>query len=174
MVKYQAARNGAKFDSAAVNPKRSSVNASAYCARFSRSHLRYDYVKLLPAGKLTNVGTYATYAQPAPKVKMKVYTNAPVGTLVEIQFGKRDALTAYPDGTHSQYQAYTKKTGQWEELEFMFSQVPKGSMTAENEVDQVTVLFMPNSSMQYEFYFDDLSGPPIAEAQVKTTRKFRR
>jgi hypothetical protein len=174
MVTYHAAKNGGKFDSLAANPKRSHVNTSANCARFSRSHLRYDFVKLLPTGKLLNVGSYATYAQPAPRLKMKVFTNAPVGTLVEIQLGKRDALTAYPDGTHSQYQAYTRKSGQWEELEFMFSQVPKGSMTSENDVDQITVLFMPNSSMQYDFYFDDLTGPQVSEGHIKTSRKLRR
>jgi hypothetical protein len=89
---------------------------------------------------------------------MKVLTDAPVGTLIEIQLGKTTG-PAYPDGTHSQYQARTTVSGSWEELEFTFSQVPKGSQTTDREVNQMTLLFMPNSNKVATFYFDDLTGP---------------
>jgi hypothetical protein len=161
---YFVARNGGKLDSAARNPRRDAVNSSPRCGHFKRSRQKYDYIKVYPKGRLEDVSRYMSYEPDAPKLKLKVYTNAPVGSLVEIQLGRRKSLVAYPDGTHSQFQAFTKVSGAWEELEFTFSQVPEGSVTRSSEIDQVTLLFMPGTGATYEFYFDDLSGPQVLTA----------
>src|SRR5690606_16035960 len=105
------------------------------------------------------------------KLRMKVYTDAPAGSVVELQLGKQDG-NAYPEGTHSQYQAVTTKSGAWEELEFRFVTVPKGSETSARQVNQVTILFRPNTADAYVFYFDDLRGPVISQpAAVRWFRK---
>jgi hypothetical protein len=171
MVHYQLPRNGGRLDSSSKNPKRDRVNNSYYCGLFKRSRVKYDYVKMIPPGKLENVSDYATYDPHAPKIRMKVFTDAPVGSMIEVQLGKRNALSAYPEGTHSQFHAVTTTSGQWEQLEFRYSETPEGSTTSASEVDQVTVLFIPNSSQKYDFYFDDLSGPQLTTTQARTARK---
>jgi hypothetical protein len=171
MVHYQVARNGGRFDSAAVNPKRDKVNNSQLCGMFSRSKVRYDYIKIIPLSKLGDVTPYMNYEPEGPKIRLKVYSNAPAGSLVEVQLGQRKAINAYPEGTHSQFQAYTKTSGEWEELEFTFSQVPKGSLTLAKDIDQVTLLFRPNSSQEYDFYFDDLTGPSSQHTAMKPVKR---
>ena len=93
---------------------------------------------------------------------MKIYTSAPAGTLVEILLGSKNRNNDYPAGTNSQYQAYTTVSNKWEQLEFKFSQIPQGSETSTKEVDQVTLLFNPNSSTSDTYYFDDITGPELA------------
>jgi hypothetical protein len=92
---------------------------------------------------------------------MKIYTTAPVGTMIEILLGDKSKNNTYPGGTHSQYQAYTTVSGAWEELEFKFAQIPEGSETPATGIDQVTLLFNPNSSSSDTYYFDEISGPQI-------------
>jgi hypothetical protein len=154
-------RNGI-LDTTAVNPKPGEVNNSETCVKYRRSREEvYDNIKLELIGSLTNVMSYATYEGNPPKIKMKVFSTAPVGTSIEIQLGKKSE-TAYPDGVHSQYQAVTKKQNEWEEIQFQFSQIPEGSKVKENEVDRITILFAPNSETNYVFYYDDLTGPELS------------
>lgn len=171
-VKYLT-RPKNRVSSFASNPKTDSVNASGRCLKFSRNRQRYDYIKVIPDGKLEDVSVYASTDPEAPKMKMKVFTNAPAGSLVELQLGKQEGV-AYPDGTHSQYQAVTTRSNEWEELEFRFVQIPEGSRTGARDVDQVTLLFLPNSHSIYTFYFDDLTGPPIREGSALKSQKRKR
>jgi hypothetical protein len=83
---------------------------------------------------------------------------------VEVLLGAKRGNNDYPAGTHSQYQAYTTVSGAWEELHFKFSQIPQGSETAGDQIDQIVLLFNPNSSNSDTYYFDDLTGPPILSA----------
>ncbi|MGQ0827242.1 MAG: hypothetical protein ACT4ON_02480 [Bacteroidota bacterium] len=137
------------------------TTASGKCAKYVRSgQQKYDYIKINLKDKLTDVNTFATYSGVAPKIKMKVYSTAPAGTLIEVQLGKK-MNSAYPNGTNSQYQAYTTVTNAWEEIEFKFSQTPKGSETSTTDIDQITLMFNPNSSTSDTFYFDDLMGPAL-------------
>jgi hypothetical protein len=166
----------AKLDTLAVNPSPDNINSSERCAKFTRSRIRYDYIKINPKGQISDIGKYASYDPAAEKFRMKVYTTAPVGTLIEIQLGSKKAAVAYPDGTNSQYQAKTTKKGEWEELEFTYVVSPKGSKTSFEEVDQITLLFNPNSSTNDTYYFDDLTGGniiPSAQPAVKAFRKLR-
>jgi len=80
--------------------------------------------------KLADVSPFATYLGIPPKIKMKIYTTAPVGTLVEILLGSKNGNNDYPAGTNSQYQAYTTVSNGWQQLEFKFSQIPQGSETS--------------------------------------------
>ena len=102
---------------------------------------------------------------------MKIFTDAPAGTVVELQLGKESA-NAYPEGTHSQYRAVTSRSGEWEQLEFTFAVVPEGSRTSAKQVDQITLLFMPGTSKTHTFYFDDIEGPEIAE--TRSAKLFRK
>lgn len=150
------------LDSMAKNPAPNEVNSSARCALYVRNgSKKFDNIKMSLNKSISDVDKYATYLGIPPKFKLKVYTSAPPGTLVEILLGSKKGNNDYPAGTHSQYQAYTKTSNKWEELEFLFSQIPQGSETSAAQIDQVVLLFNPNSSNSDTYYFDDLTGPTL-------------
>jgi hypothetical protein len=164
----QAIRYGERsgvLDSAMKNPAPNAVNNSERCGMFIRNaSKKFSNLKMILPQNLTGVEAYATYEGIPPRLKMKCYTSAPPGTLVELLLGSRRGNNDYPAGTHSQYQAYTSVSNEWEELEFKFSQVPQGSETGANQIDQIVLLFNPNSSTSDSYYFDELSGPALAAA----------
>ena len=156
-------RNG-KLDSVCVNPKINDINNNKQCLKYERkSTAKYDNIKIYPQGKLADVAPYATYKGIPPKITMKVYSSAPVGTKVELQLGKKDDDN-YPSGIHSQYEAVTTVQNAWEVLTFTFSQIPEGSKVSPTDVDLVTILFSPNSSRSDTYYFSDLTGPSLVPA----------
>ena len=154
------------FDSIAKNPKIDSINKSPKCGLYIRNKgKKFDNIKMELPSNLMDVSPYATYLGIPPKLKIKVYTNAPAGTLVEILLGNKNGNNDYPAGTNSQYQTYTTKTNTWEELEFKFSQIPQGSQTSTRDINQVTLLFNPNSSTSDAYYFDEITGPGLASGK---------
>ena len=159
------------LDSLAKNPKPDEVNTSEKCGKYIRNGTKkFDNIKMQLPGNLSDVSSYATHYGIPPKLKMKIYTSAPAGTLVEILLGNKNRNNEYPAGTNSQYQARTTKINQWEELTFTFSQIPEGSETNTTEVDQVTLLFNPNSSTSDVYYFDEIRGPGLSDV-VKAPEK---
>ena len=156
------------LDSTVKNPAPNSIDSSGKCALYIRnSTKKFDNIKMSIPGKLVGVQEYATYTGIPPQLKMKVYTTAPAGTLVEILLGSKGRNNEYPAGTHSQYQAYTTITGGWEELEFKFSQIPEGSETSASQIDQITLLFNPNTLTSDTYYFDDITGPLLTTDKSK-------
>jgi hypothetical protein len=154
------------LDTMASNPAPNSVNSSEKCGLYVRNGTKkFANIKMNLPKRITGVEAYATYLGNPPQLKLKVYTTAPEGTLVEVLLGAKRGNNDYPAGTHSQYQAYTTVSGAWEELKFKFSQIPQGSETAGDQIDQIVLLFNPNSSNSDTYYFDDLTGPPILNAE---------
>jgi len=157
------------LDSAVKNPAPNNVNNSATCALYVRNgSKKFANIKMNVPQRLSGVQQYATYEGNPPRIKMKLYTTAPAGTLVEVLLGSKRGNNDYPAGTHSQYQAYTSVSNEWEELEFKFSQIPQGSETAADQIDQIVLLFNPNSSTSDSYYFDDLTGPHANGEIAKT------
>lgn len=149
------------IDTKAKNPGSGGVNTSKECAKYIRPKgIPYASVKMNTVNKLADVEKYATHLENPPKIKMKVFTKAPVGTLVEIQLGRKGET--YPTGVHSVYQAKTTVQNAWEELSFTFAEVPKDSKIAAAELDQVILMFAPNSSNNDTYYFDDVTGPSLS------------
>jgi hypothetical protein len=156
-LKYKSGR----IDSKAKNPLPNDVNGSAKCAKYIRtSSERYDNIKYELLRNMMDVSAYATYKEDALKIRMKVYTSAPPGTLIEIQLAKNSGLD-YPMSVHSQYQAYTTKQNEWEDLEFNFSLIPKGTLVKGIEINQINILFAPDVKKNETFYFDDIIGPML-------------
>jgi len=150
------------LDTLVNNPAPNAVNNSRKCALYVRNGGRkFDNIKMTLAGKLTGVDKFATYSGVPPKIKMKIYTTAPAGTLVEILLGSKMGNNNYPAGTHSQYQSHTSTSNEWENLEFLFSQIPQGSEISADDIDQITLLFFPNSGNSDTYYFDEISGPSL-------------
>jgi hypothetical protein len=161
-----------KLDSLASNPKENSVNNSQKVIKYVRSSSKFDNLKIHPAGLLEDVSGFSTFHKDAQKIKMKVYSSAPAGTMIEIQFTKQ-GVDGYPKGVQSQYQAKTTKKNEWEELIFTFVNAPEGSQVGVKDIDEIVVLFAPNSTSTDTFYFSDLNGPKFinktAAEPVKTS-----
>lgn len=158
------------LDTLAENPDSNRINNSHKCALYVRNgSKKFDNIKMSLSGKLLYVNTYATYLGIPPKISMKIYTAAPVGTLIEILLGSKGRNNEYPAGTNSQYQAYTTVSNAWEEVQFKFSQIPQGSETSMSEIDQITLLFNPNSSTSDTYYFDDITGPILPPVKTGGT-----
>ncbi len=164
-------KSGGRLETSAKNISRKGINTSAQCGKYTRhKEKRYDNIKINLNGRLSDVAPYATYIGTPPKFKMKVFTNAPVGTAIELQLGNKSGKE-YPASIHSQYRANTSKRGEWEEIEFVFSHIPQGSMVSSTEVDQILLLFNPDSNTYEVFYFDDFTGPQIQQAVTKKEHK---
>ncbi len=153
------------LDTLAENPSKNSINGSKKCAKYVRNgKQKFDNIKMNLFGKLIGVDKYATYAGVPSTFSMKVYTTAPVGTIIELQLGK-NGKHEYPVGINSIYQAHTTVSNAWEIVQFKFSQIPKGSETSETQIDEILLLFNPNSLTADTYYFDDITGPSLVSEQ---------
>jgi hypothetical protein len=160
-----------RIDTKAKNPAPNEVNSSERCAKYIRTaNVEYDNIKFQFIRKLENVVNFASYDENAPKLKMKVYTSAPPGTIIELQLGKVTHLD-YPMSVHSQYQAITTKQNEWEELEFGFTISPKGSVVKPNEINQLIILFAPGTKVSEKFYFDEIIGPVMVGENITSSGK---
>lgn len=149
------------LDSMHVNPNQDTINSSTLCARYIRNDtVSFDNIKMYTYSKLVDVSPYASSSISAPKITMKLYTTAPMGTFIELQLGKK-ADDVFPSGIHSVYQAVTSVQNAWEELEFTFNQIPPGSAVSATDIDKIILLFYPYSFSPDTFYFDDLTGPDL-------------
>jgi hypothetical protein len=149
------------IDTRAKNPKPNAVDKSNECAKYTRPKgVPYASIKMNTKHKLLDVEKYATHLGTPPKIKVKVYTKSAIGTKVEVQLGRKGET--YPTGVHSVYQGATTKQNEWEEITLNFAEVPKESQLAATEVDQIILMFAPNSSNTEAFYFDDIEGPSLS------------
>lgn len=154
------------MDSMIANPASNSVNSSANCAKYTRSTVQYDNFKLYPMLKLSDVASFESTDPLAPRITMKLYTTAPVGTVVDIQLGSKNDDN-YPSGIHSEYRAITTVKDAWHNVIFDYLISPTGSQVLATEVDKIVVLLAPNSTGTDVMYFDDLTGPFLIPAGVK-------
>ena len=153
------------LDSASINPFPDGVNSSALCAKYIRDTTQFDNVKIYTDSKLIDVTPYATFT--TLKIKMKIYTSAPVGSNILLQLGtKNDNL--YPSGIHSEYTATTTAQNAWQLITFNYFQSPTGSTTAPTDIDKIVVLFRPNTFEQDTLYFDDLTGPELISNNIQS------
>jgi hypothetical protein len=148
------------LDSAAVNPGTSGVNPSLLCAKYIRDTAMYDNIKIYPNSKLIDVTPYANNTFSTPKIKLKVYSSAPAGSMITIQLGSK-MDDCYPSGVHSEYQAVTSAQNAWQQLTFTYYQSPTGSLTAATDIDKIVLLFSPGTNAQDTMYFDDITGPEL-------------
>ena len=168
---YFGPKNG-DLDSIHNNPGSNSVNNTSKCAEYNRSDtVQHDNLKIYPYNKLVDVTPYATNAGTPPRFKMKLYTEAPVGTIVKLQLGIKSDDN-FPSGIHSIYQAATTVQDEWEELIFTFIEIPVGSLVGPTNVDKIDLFFNPGSlnpppSLNPDtYYFDDLTGPEISTVSM--------
>jgi hypothetical protein len=146
------------LDTNRANPGANAINMSATCARYIRDTTLYDNIKMYPFNKLTDVAPYAINSPTAPKMQMKVYTNAAPGTSISIQLGSR-TNTTFPAGVHSVYNATTTLQNAWHLVTFDYQYSPPGGFASSTDINKIIVLFHPNSHAKDTIYFDDPTGP---------------
>jgi|GEM_PF-775388 len=158
---YWVGGNGT-YKSAINNPAKDVTNNTNLCNRYYRNgNVTYDALILnadiIRDAKAFEDGTLI--------LKMKLYTTAPIGTEVNINFENR-ALSQldYPSGRRCVLQAKTTKTRAWEELTFKLILKPDNK-TPEGSINQLVVLFAPNTNNTDVFYFDEFA---LEETPCKT------
>jgi hypothetical protein len=132
-------------DSSFSNPHLNSIDSSAHCAKYVRDTAIYDIIRLYPSVKLTDVTSYADSSSGAPKITLKLYSTAPIGTVIQLQLGIKN-VDNYPAGINSEYMAMTTAQNAWELITFDYFQSPTGSLALSNQIDKIVILFHPNSS----------------------------
>lgn len=158
------------LDTLVSNPGFNAVNKSLNCARYVRDTALYDHILLYPDTVLENVSIYAGSDAGTPKISMKLFTSAPLGTTINLQLGRKNDFN-YPSGIYCEFTQVTTKQNEWENIIFNFCQFPAGSRTLPDQIDKIVVLFNPNSKDRDTIYFDDLCGPKLAQSTtiVKTS-----
>ncbi len=142
------------YRASVTNPSKDSTNSSMFCNRYYRNgNVSYDalYIQAKP------INDALPFESGTLKLKMKVYTTAPTGTSINLNFENRNkASKDYPSGRRSVLQAVTTKTRSWENLTFrLLSQPDPG--TASYDIDQLVLLFAPNSNSTDVYYIDDIT-----------------
>jgi len=142
------------YRASVTNPSKDSTNSSMFCNRYYRNgNVTYDvlYVQAKP------INYALPFENGTLQLKMKVFTTAPIGTTINLNLENRDkASKDYPSGRRSVLQAITSKTRAWEELTFRFSAQPDAG-TAAQDIDQLVLLFAPNSNSTDVYYLDDIA-----------------
>nr|WP_167856416.1 Ig-like domain-containing protein [Hymenobacter metallicola] len=139
---------------AVANPGAAAPNTSARVGKYVRNAAeQYDvlYVRGL------TVSNASDFAAGRRKVYMDVYSTAPVGSKITMQFeNSRTVLsTNYPTGRQSSYFATTSRQNAWETLEFDFEKVIDAG-TSVYDVDNVVFLFQPGVASGSTFYLDNI------------------
>lgn len=134
------------------NPSTDAVNPSTTVSRYERNGgAQYDVLQF--SNDLVKNATLLE--NESKKIEMKFYSNAPIGTEVQISLEKRAILSQpYPNGRRTLLNAFTTKMNEWELLTFEYVTTPDGN-TQPDEIDQLTVLIAPNTFTNSVSYIDD-------------------
>ncbi len=140
------------------NPDQADANTSQVAAQYVRNAAETFDVIVMNA-VMDNVTDYATGAK---TITMDVWSPAP-GKTVQITLENSNLAQPdnYPTGRHSEYLATTTVGEQWETLTFTLAATPDGNVSP-SILNQLVILFDPNSNNGDTYYFDNLNGPELA------------
>jgi hypothetical protein len=159
-----------KLDSIFSNPKHDFTDSSANCLRYIRNSDMYDNFKIYTNSRMMDVDDFANSSPSASKIKIKIYSTAPVGTPIHLQLGS-SINNNYPGGIHSEYIAYTSERNTWQNLTFNYYQSPRGGLTTANNLDKMVILLHPGVTDMDTVYMDDISGPPLMPLNIPAPEK---
>lgn len=154
-----------KLDTLFPNPEPSVNDSSANCARYIRASSLYDNFKIYTNSKMLDVEQFASSSPEAPKIKMKLYSTAPVGTPIHLQLGT-SMNNNYPGGIHSEYKALTTVKNEWQNVIFSYFHSPQGGLTTSANLDKIVILLHPGVTDMDTIYFDDFAGPELVSLNV--------
>jgi hypothetical protein len=158
------------LDSMHANPYKGGIDTSNTVVRYVRDNsMSYDNIQLFTMGKFNDIIPYASTS--GPKMTLKVWSNMPVGSRVDIQLGISTS-TLYPQSIHSEYSATTTVTRAWENLTFNFLYKDPASYNAGGDIDKVVLMFRPNGMTADTVYFDELMGPNTVTVGLAERSKY--
>lgn len=139
-----------------ANPNPGGSNTSAQSGRYVRNSGEI-YDALFYDISVINDGS--EYVSKQKKFYIDVYTAAPIGTEIILQLENSSLTTPinFPTGRHSRYNTFTTVQNQWERLELEYFDQPDAG-TADNSIDNIVILFAPNSNTGDTYYFDNLDS----------------
>ncbi len=134
------------------NPGTNDINGSALVGQYCRNAgAQYDDITY----SIAPFEDASLFVNNTKKFYIDLYTAAPVGTeiILQLENDSQAEPTNYPTGRHSRYNVKTTVQNAWERLVFDFVDQP-GSV-ANNTVDNIVILFNPNSTTDDCYYFDN-------------------
>ena len=145
-----------QFTPSAANPVTNDpVNSSSRVASYARNTSQpYDLIMATTAA----IPDAGPYLKGTKAVYLDVYTQAPVGTPILVQFEDNRVATAtnYPLGRHSKYIARTQVQGAWQRLKFVLEDRISDA-TANTAVNQIVLMFNPNTATGDTYYLDNFA-----------------
>ncbi len=135
-----------------TNPAPGHVNNSSKVGRYRRNIQRqYDALVF----KDVLLDDITEYESGNKLLSLDVYSNAPVGTQIYLQFQHSDEADdkIYPEGVRSTFSATTTVNQSWETLHFQFSQWNNAHVLA-SSVDELVLRFDPGHYTNNIYYFD--------------------
>lgn len=135
-----------------MNPSLDSVNNSDLAGSYTRSGAdQYDVLFY----DTEAIDDASSFSEGKKIFSIKVFTDAPAGTPILVQLESKVRATAeYPTGRHSRYQIATEYQNAWHTLRIPFLDRPDQSQSSLT-VDQLVILFAPNTFSSHTWYFDD-------------------
>lgn len=111
----------------------------------------------------------ADYVTCQKVVYIDVFTSAPIGTEIMLQFEDSEIATKsnFPAGRHSRYLATTAAQSKWERLVFSYLDSPD-VMVSGGSVDRLALLFEPNKPSGDEFLFDNFDSYATFAPEIPT------
>ncbi len=139
------------------NPDQSGANPSQVAAQYTRNAVELFDVILLQSA-MASVVDYTTGAK-----NMSIDIWSPqAGVTVQITLENAElALSPYPAGRHSEYQATTTVAQQWETLTFNLTGMPAGGVSAD-ALNQLVILIAINTNNGDTYFIDNIRGPEFA------------
>ena len=154
---------------AVANPGSAAPNTSAKVGKYVRAaSQQYDVLNV----KNLAIANANDFVAGRKKLYVDVYSTAPVGSKVSMQFENSNVTTAtnYPSGRHSAYHAFTTVQNRWETLEFDYEQTIDAG-TSIFAINNVALLFESGLYSGDTFYFDNVRvltqpAPPTVATTV--------
>ncbi|MHA7056918.1 family 16 glycosylhydrolase [Aquimarina sp. M1] len=141
-----------EYTSTVANPSPNGVNNSANVAQYERGAFEsYDVVSF----NIDVIEDSSPFIDGKNIFFMDVYTSAPVGTEVSLSLENREGSdNDFPAGRNSQYSSVVKEQNQWHTIAFSYTAAPDAG-TSNLSVDEISILFDPNSNASETYYFDN-------------------
>lgn len=137
-----------------ANPLSNAVNSSSLVGRYRRNNEEsYDAIIF----KDVLLDDVVEYESGEKVLYLDLYTNAPVGTMVYIQFQNSSKAhgNLYPAGVRNTFLTTTTVRNSWERHLFYFSQVNDPTVLS-TEIDELAIRFDPGNNTASVYYFDNL------------------
>ncbi len=154
------------FTDEAMNPAMDSINGSEQVGRYIRSNEDQYDVLFYDTDAIHDASSFVDGKK---RLSMKIYTDAPIGSTILVQLeSKARASVEYPTGRHSRYQVVTQQQNAWHTLQIPFLDRPDQNQSPLS-VDQIAILFAPNTFSSDIWYFDDFQV--LSQDQTVPTRE---